>query len=219
MEEAEVARSAARDAISEVSPSPLRAALEDAISDASMVPGALTLLSASAVGGPADDDAVAERAAGVQLVYEGLRITRGLVDDEPWTGDPDLDADLDVIGADILVARGFRLLAHTDAADDAVTTVRTFGRRQTDVHAGRHSDTPTLEASVFELAAVAGATATGTDTSLPLRQYAASLAHAQDTTPLPPAADVLPDAIDDTLQRIAKPTPEDTPKPHSATDP
>ncbi|SFC65740.1 hypothetical protein SAMN05444422_11370 [Halobiforma haloterrestris] len=94
---------------------------------------------ASTVG--ADDfDGIVTHAAGVQLIYEGLRLTRALAHDEPWTDpiggpetetDADTEADLEILAADILVARGFYLLSRTEAANTAVRTVQSFGRDQT----------------------------------------------------------------------------------------
>ncbi|MFC6769133.1 DUF7114 family protein, partial [Natrinema soli] len=58
--------------------------------------------------GPDRDPArITTHAAGVQLIYEGLRLTRSLAHDEPWTAtDADAsDADLAILAADILVAR------------------------------------------------------------------------------------------------------------------
>ncbi|MEE6209606.1 hypothetical protein U3A55_05500 [Salarchaeum sp. III] len=222
MDEAEVARTAAREAVGDITPGDLRDVIDDLLSDASMVPGALTVLSANALTGPTDDDAVAQRAAGVQLIYEGLRLTRHLVETEPWQhADPDRDlpADLDVLAADVLVARGFRLLAHTEAAGDAVATVREFGRHETDREHDRASDARTLETTVFELGVVAGATATGTDTPLDLRRYAIGLARSNSPPPLASADDLLPDTIEDVLQRVSTPRADDTAKPRSATDP
>ena len=130
-------------------------------------------------------DHVGERAAGVQLIYEGLRLIRRLASDDPWTPAPgatDTDHTSDnvaVLAADVLVSRGFYLLARTAAADRAVQTVRNFGRDQTlarsrdqNVEGGEpdeREDAPTatseredpdhnLEVDVLRLALVAGAT-------------------------------------------------------------
>jgi hypothetical protein len=87
---------------------------------------------------PATDDAIARRAAGVQLIYDGLRVTRTLAAEEPWD-DPNRDrteADMAILAADVLVARGFHLLARTECAARAVGTVRRFGRDQAQQRAG-----------------------------------------------------------------------------------
>ncbi len=126
-------------------------------------------------------DHVAERAAGVQLIYEGLRLIRRLASDDPWTPAPGAtdtdhtDENVAVLAADVLVSRGFYLLARTAAADRAVQTVRNFGRDQTLARSRRADPDPVdgeppedgadgddpghnLEADVLRLALVAGAT-------------------------------------------------------------
>ncbi|MFC7167434.1 DUF7114 family protein [Halospeciosus flavus] len=152
MEEAEQARVAARDAVADVTPSALHETIDERLVASSMVPGALTVHAADAVPGDVDDDAVVRRAAGVQLIYEGLTLTRTLVGEEPWADVDldavgDLDADLDVLAADVFVARGFRLLARTEAATGAVEVVREFGREQTENGDGTESEEPVPETS------------------------------------------------------------------------
>jgi len=268
------ARDAAREALADIEPDRLRAVLEDRLTDASMAPGVLALRSAHALDGGANLDAVAERAAGVQLIYEGLRLTRTLAHEEPWlhaesrtdgtgrpadrltdgerrdrparingdgriddlddgriddldgvggTGDPGgVNADLDILAADVLVSRGFYLLARTEAADRAVETVRAFGRDQT-----RRRDAATddeaealdrnLEADVFALAVVAGTTAVGRDPPAQLLEFAGDLARGEaEGRDLAPAAVSLADA---TAERIlALSTGGDDRVPSSATD-
>ncbi|MFB6184908.1 MAG: hypothetical protein ABEI96_10170 [Haloarculaceae archaeon] len=190
MEEAAAVRRAALEAVEDVEPETLRERIEDHVAEGSMDPGVLTLLSAGAsVDGGASPpaDRLTERGAGVQLIYDGLRLTRTLSQTEPWDNDPTAvkreGADLEILVADILVARGFYLLARTEAADAAVATVRSFGRDQT---TRRETDDPSLDAElerdVFELAVVAGTTAAGHHPSPQLREYATDLAH-DDTTP------------------------------------
>jgi len=93
-----------------------------------VTPGVLVLVTARAVDPTVDPDTVVDRAAGVQLIYEGLRLTRSVAHEEPWvtaaTQESDIDADMDVLTADVLVARGFALLACTDAAAAAVEVAR-----------------------------------------------------------------------------------------------
>lgn len=204
MEEAEQARAAAREAITDVTPDGLQTVIDDHVVSSSMLPGVLTLLSARVVDGAVDEHAIAQRAAGVQLIYDGLRVTRGLVSAEPWAtaGTPDDPGDdLDILAADVLVARGFRLLARTEAADQAVETVRAFGREQTDRHADRAPTDRCLEANVFELAAIAGGSATGSDPPVALRQYLVGLAD-NHGEPLPAAADALPERVAEIMARV-----------------
>jgi hypothetical protein len=217
MEEAEEVRTVTRAAVGDIEPDGLRAVIDDHVASSSMIPGALAILSARVAGDSATAATVTERAAGVQLIYEGLRITRALVDTEPWadTEDVDPDDDLDVLAADVLVARGFRILARTEAASHAVQTVREFGREQTDT--GRPSEARTLESNVFELAVVAGSTADGGDTPTALRQYVVGLAAAR-SAPLRNADDGLPDGIEDAMARVGGPGSEERASPTSVGD-
>ena len=213
MEEAAAVRRAARDALEDVQPAPLREHIDARLADASMVPGVLTILCVRACddgstdvgppdGGSTDDrgaedrvdgqlqgtlaDPVAERAAGVQLVYDGLRLTRRLAREEPWVrGEPSNgdsartdEANLAILTADVLVARGFYLLARTEAADAAVGVVRNFGRDQTVARSAPERGLDrNLEADVLELAVVAGVTMAGCPATPGLRDYAAGLAN------------------------------------------
>jgi len=222
MEDAARARAAAREAVDEISPPELRTVIDDRLAECSVIPGVLTLVSARAGGsGVGDPEGVERRAAGVQLIYEGLRLTRTLVRDDPWTPDPppDIPADVDVVAADVMVARGFRLLARTDAAEKAVETVRAFGRDETDRRAGRGATPAELEANVFDLAAVAGATATREGTPRALRQYVVGLAHSHGDGPLGSVADVLPENLEGVMARVtdgADAAAEDAARPRSA---
>jgi hypothetical protein len=195
------------DAVEDVDPARLRATAERRLEDASMAPGVLTLLSARAVAegpspplNPGDEgpDPIARRAAGVQLIYEGLRLTRSLAQDEPWVTGDDGGADLAILAADVMVARGFYLLARTEAADAAVATVRNFGRDQTlRRETGDASLDQSLEADVLDLATVTGTPGGGGPVSGPIREYAAGLA---GEALLPPAEDLL---AGDVVERLA----------------
>jgi hypothetical protein len=190
MEEASQVRRAAREAVRDVGPAAFGDAVEAVVDDGAMTHGVLAVLCARAVDESVAFEAVAERAAGTQLIYEGLRLTRTLADDPPWkaTDAGDESANVDVLVADVLVARGFHLLARTEAAVLAVETVRNFGRDQTRRRSSGTAPIETaLEADVFELAAVAGATAVGTPPSIECREFAADLARTDDR-PLVPEA-------------------------------
>lgn len=169
MEQAELARDGAREAVADIEPPRLAERIDVTLSGASMAPGALVCLLAQRADPEIDREAVAERAAGVQLIYEGLRLTRTLSQEEPWADSEEhTAANLDVLAADILVSRGFYLLATTDAAERAVETIRAFGRDQThrrEPDADREALDDTLERDVIALAGVAGESAT--DGSLP----------------------------------------------------
>lgn len=187
MEEVAAVRRAALDATADVEPEPLRERIAAHIDEGSMVPGVLTILAARAVadgvpGSIADSDgslveSVANRAAGVQLIYEGLRLTRQLSQDVPWTSGEKDTGDLAILVADVLVSRGFYLLARSEAADAAVATVRAFGRDQSLRQETDDSSLDrNLEADVLELAVVAGTTLDGS-VSPRLREYATGLAN------------------------------------------
>jgi hypothetical protein len=212
MEDAERAREAAREALADIEPERLRAVIDGRLATASMTPGALTIVAARALDPAVDADGVGDLAAGVQLIYEGLRLTRRLAHDEPWARptddglEPDTDADIDILAADVLVARGFYLLARTGAAGRAVEVVRAFGRDQT---LRADADDPArldgnLEADVLALAAVAGTTAVGSDPLPALAEYAADIARSLDHDgEFPPASSALPDAVGDRIVAIA----------------
>jgi len=190
MDEEATIRRAALGSVGDIEPVGLQERIARQLAEGSMVPGVLTLLTArvlaegttaSVVSG--EDsllDAVADRATGVQLIYEGLRLTRALAHDPPWAAGDD-GADLDILAADVLVARGFYLLARTEAADTAVETVRAFGRDQTVRHE-TDDRTPdwSLEADVLELAVVAGAACSGVAAPARLREFAVDLANDVD---------------------------------------
>ena len=179
MEEAAAVRRAASEATADVAPQRLRETIDEYVADVSAVPGVLTLLIARAVAGE-DPDGLAPQAAGVQLIYDGLRLTRELAQGNPWRyrtdgTAPDADeqadredADMAILAADVLVSRGFYLLARTDAAEDAVGVVRAFGRDQTDredAEADRAEALDrNLEVDVLELAVTTGVGAAGGDT-------------------------------------------------------
>lgn len=185
MEPAVRARDAGREAVQDITPKPLRDRIHTLLDDSAMVPAVLTLSSADAADGetagqPSESftvEGVTERAAGVQLIYEGLRLTRTLAAETPWNREPPhTDANIDVLAADVMVARGFYLLARTDAADKAVQTVQSFGKDQTDRQQGRDGTENGLEGDVFELAVVAGTAVVGCSPSKALLSYVAALA-------------------------------------------
>jgi hypothetical protein len=221
MQEAAAVRRAALGAVEDIDPVRLRERLEEQLSAGSSVPGVLTLRSVEAVTDRAVDleepslDPLAQRAAGVQLIYDGLALTRELAQEEPWeAGDRD-GGDLAILAADVLVARGFYLLARTEAADAAVETVRAFGRDQT---VRRTANDPTLdrnlEADVLELAVIAGTTAAGGHATPRLREFAAGLA---EEAGFPPA-DQFFEGVGDSLGTLAGDAPANEGVPTSVDD-
>ncbi|MDS0260042.1 hypothetical protein NDI56_11620 [Haloarcula sp. S1CR25-12] len=184
MEEVAAVRQAALASVDDIEPDRLRERITARLDDASFAPGVLTLVTATAVRGRSVDGDE-DIAAGVQLIYEGLTLTRRLAHDDPWTtGDRDA-ADLDILIADILVSRGFYLLARTDAAEAAVDVVRAFGRDQTELRStGDTALDDALEVDICELAVVAGVTAADHELTPDLRALGADL-----------AADGLPESV------------------------
>ncbi len=175
----------------------------------------------SRTGGDVGPVGVEERAAGVQLIYEGLRLTRALADDPPWERDlPHTDSNIDILAADVMVARGFSLLARTEAADKAVETVQSFGRDETDDQQGRAVSPRALETDVFELAVVAGTTVFGSTPSDALVAYAEELAGSLDgDSPEPPES--VSEEVEEAVADAPNPRqfgPAEDPRP-SATDP
>ncbi|WP_254762843.1 DUF7114 family protein [Natrinema marinum] len=255
MEKADSCRRAAAEAVADVEPPQLHDYIESVLDRASMVPGTLAIESAAAmaadghlenVSRPTDaveddresvsgddphgsePDSVVTHAAGVQLIYEGLRLTRSLAHDEPWLGsEADAsDGDLAILAADILVARGFYLLARTDAAGKAVRTVQSFGRdqtRRTDRESTALADDAdpaaldaNLERDVLELAVLTGAVAVGETPSPRLLAVAEDLADLVGAS-FPPAAECLGDLDARARDRSLEEGPTD--RATSATDP
>lgn len=181
MDNAVRARNAAREVVADIEPKHLREVLYNRLANASMAPGVLVFVSARASAPEVPLDTLSERSAGVQLIYEGLRLTRSVAQAEPWTETTtdEIDADIDILAADVLVSRGFYVLARTEASAAAVETVQDFGRDQT-LRGRPDADTATLdgnlEADILALAVRAGLTAVGTDPSAAVLSYAADIA-------------------------------------------
>jgi hypothetical protein len=161
MEEAAAVRRTARATVEDIEPTRLRDDLLAFIDNISISPGVLTLLTARASTG--SSDGLEQRAAGVQLIYNGLRLTRQLAHEEPWESGERANADVHVLAADVLVARGFYLLSRTDAAATAVEVVRSFGRDQTNQCTSDHTSDESLdtqlERDVIDLALATGTSA------------------------------------------------------------
>jgi hypothetical protein len=211
MDDAERARDAAVQAVADVEPERLHDILTAHVEDASMAPGALALVTVRALdpGVDVDLDALAERAAGVQLIYEGLRVTRRLTHEEPWadtdlTAESSIAADMEILAADVLVSRGFYLLARTDAADQAVEVVRAFGRDQTDRETASDPERldRELEADSLALAVAVGSCAADRDPPAALLEYVREVGRAEEG-PFAPAAVVLSETVVDRIASLS----------------
>lgn len=209
MDETAHARAAFREGIGDIVPEALRLRLEEVLESASMTPGALTVLTARTLDDDVELDVAARRGAGIQMSYEGLRLSRVLVQTDPWvTGSRD-EGDLNAIAAEVLVARGFEYLAHTGVAMDVVDAVREFGRDQTLRETVTESEQGTLDRHLeetFVRIAVEG----GADVALgtipdPITVVARELAGELGTDPLPGSETALVGVSDRLSTAVAAP--------------
>jgi hypothetical protein len=189
MDETAHARAAFREGIGDIGPDALRTRLEEVLESASMTPGALTVLTAATLDDAVELDVAARRGAGVQMSYEGLRLSRELIHTEPWTTGDRSEGDLNAIAAEVLVARGFEYLAHTGVAMDVVEAVRRFGRDQTRRETAPDTEWASidrrLEADFVRIAVRAGADVALGAIPDPIDAVAAELAEELGTDPLP----------------------------------
>ncbi len=160
MDEVARVRSATREAMADIAPAGLRSAIEDHLRACAVTPGVVTVASAHYHGSAPLGDRPYECAGAVQQIHTGLAVTAELIDETPWAEDVGhpIDADLSILAADVLVARGMSTLAPTAAAEAAVTVVRAFGqdqaqRRNADATAHRRP----FADRILELAIIAGA--------------------------------------------------------------
>lgn len=222
MDEVALVRRVSREAVGDIEPPALRRHVDDLLSGSSMLPGVLVLLAARSIDSGVDPRLVEDRIAGVQLVYTGLHLTRSLIHEEPWaTADDQSGANLDVLAADVLVSRGFYLLARTDAAGRAVEAVRAFGRDQTyrrwddaDVTALDRN----LEIDIFELAAISGAGALDERPPKWLRDATLELAFRVDDADAANVRELIAGLGEPLLNQAMFTTPDETIS-QSATDP
>lgn len=164
MDEGSRARSEAIRAMQDVTPDRLRERIEARLAAAPAAPGEVTIASARYHGADVTEGTVMDLAGAVQQIFVGLRITRELIETNPWheLDNRPSDADLEIVAADVLIARGVSRLASTAAAETAVEVVRTFGQEQAErLEHGRVSEERSLEATILELAVVAGAASSG----------------------------------------------------------
>lgn len=220
MEEAPRVRAAIEDLLRDVEPEPFRERLLRTLERRHPTPGVLTVRTALAVDGAVAVETAADRAAGVQLTYEGLRLTRHLLEEEPWssTGEPTAqdarssdgalpaedDPDVDLVAAEVLVAKGIDQLAHTGVRKRVVEVVQRFGRVNSP--GGPPADPP-LESDVVVLALAAGADLAAQTVPPGLVEYARDLASDLDDQPDDALADVAEDV--ERIVAAAEPSAED----------
>ena len=108
-------------ALSGIQPEELKSRMESELSEASLTPALLCLLSSRATGAEPN----VREAAGIQLVHAGLDATRRILDSDSWVdaGVEPVEEDMSLLAADVLVTTGFeRLLDHYGAATRVVNT-------------------------------------------------------------------------------------------------
>lgn len=158
MNDVSLVSEALADALEGFDPAPFGDRLEGVVAGEPLTPGVLTVRTARTLDGTVDERAAARRGAGVQVSYEGLRLTRSTLRGEDWENLETQEYHLDLLVAGTLVARGCNLLARTGVVDQAVGIVRRFGRAQTHLQTGDFEATGhSLEVDVVELAVAAGA--------------------------------------------------------------
>ncbi|MDZ7731412.1 MAG: hypothetical protein U5K37_11655 [Natrialbaceae archaeon] len=86
MSEVSRVQGAIEEALADVKPGAFRERIDEHLVDIRYTPAVCTMRAARAVDGTVSDEAAAERAAGVQLSYEGLALTRSLIDEEALAG-------------------------------------------------------------------------------------------------------------------------------------
>lgn len=148
-------------AIADIEPDSFNDHLETVVADRPLTPASVTVATGQAVDGTADGDRLADLGVGVQLIYEGLRLTRELMATDAWldtTGTT--EEDIDVLAAEVLVARGFNRLSETGTVTDAVELMRRFGERRAYERSGiEAADLGSLEGDTLRLAVDTGADA------------------------------------------------------------
>ena len=159
MDEPRRVRAAMADLLEDVTPAAFADRIQSELDAVGVAPGVLTQAAAATGADPIAPATVDARAAAVQVIYVGLHLTRRLIGSTPWEDAPlaetSIDADVEILIADVLVAQGMRELARTPAAGAAVEVVRGFGADQR----GRLEGEPPsddLETSIIRLAVIAG---------------------------------------------------------------
>lgn len=181
------------ESLGDVEPRPFRDRLYSKISGISLTPGVLTMKTAHTIDPSLDSAATAHRGAGVQLSFEGLRLTRSIIQEQPWDelDDPE-PYYLDLLAANVLVSRGFYHLTGTGVAEQSIEIIQRFARNQTYVQ----QSTPELleaplEIDIIKLAVNAGADMAMQSIPTAVSSYGDTLAHELEQDPLPQPEDAL----------------------------
>jgi hypothetical protein len=208
--EVSVVRETLAHSLADLEPPAFQSHLRTTIGDVSLTPAVLTVRTARALEPSVDEDASALRGAGVQLTYEGLRLTRSILSDGPWSSSEGrTNYYLDLLAAAVLVSRGYYYLADSGVSAEAVEAARRFGRYQTydqngDLTDGEYS----LERDFITLAVNAGADLALQTVPSSVTAYGENLARDIGTAPLAEPESAL-DGVEERITTLAS-TPEAT---------
>lgn len=172
--------------LEDIEPVSFRERLHSVIDGVSLTPGVLTIVTARALEPSIEVTSSARRGAGVQLSYEGLRLTRSVLREKDWEHDESTPYYRDLLAASVLVSRGFYYLADTGVADQAVDIVQRFGRNR--AYQQQSVDTEledSLEIDAIKLAINAGADMAVQTIPPAVTTYADTIARELEQEPLP----------------------------------
>jgi len=201
-------RGALEISLEDIEPVSFRERLDAIIEDVSLTPGVLTVKTAHAIEPSISAEASARRGAGVQLTYEGMRLTRSIIRDQQWEiPDKRESYYLDLLASSVLVSRGFHYLAATGVAEEAVEIVRRFGRNQTyEQHSEFDRQEDSLEVDILKLAVNAGADIAMPTVPPSITSYGDNLAREIGADPYPKPDEALT-GVEERLTALAQ-TPE-----------
>lgn len=198
MTDATVVRETLTQSLADIEPPAFQRRLRTLLADAPLTPAVLTVRTARALEPSVDAGACTLRGAGVQLTYEGLRLTRSILRDRRWeaTGG---NYYLDLVAAAVLVSRGYYYLADTGVSREAVEAARRFGRYQTyDQNGELPEEEYSLEGDFIALAVNTGADMALQTVPPSVTAYGENLARELGTEPLTS----VDDALDGVEERI-----------------
>lgn len=203
MTEVTVVRETLEQSITDLDPPAFQSRLQTRLADGPLTPAVLTVRVARTLEPSADMDACALRGAGVQLTYEGLRLTRSILQGERWDDDNANSYYLDLLAAAVLVSRGYYYLADTGVSEEAVEAARRFGRYQTYDQNGELADGEySLEADFVALAVNTGADMALKTVPPSVTAYGESLADDIGSEPLAGPETAL-EGVDERIQSLA----------------
>ena len=171
--------------LEDVEPPAFRQRLHTALADITLTPAVITVRTARALEPSIDLETCARRATGVQLTYEGLRLTRSILREERWDSSATHSYYLDLLAAAVILSRGYYYIADTGVAKQSVEAARRFGRHQMYVQTGDPDATYSLEADFVAIAVNAGADLVVQTVPPSITAYGENLAHDIGEEPLP----------------------------------